>query len=114
MVAWAQIDSTDGRGWEDDTSATNEVHSVSSNGYVTVITYRKNSSNTESEYDRRMREKWEDEEFWRIEIERREFREEVRELNAINRRIKRKVNIPILPQNVINKTMQRRMMNGRR
>jgi len=111
MDTWTRIDST---GWDNDTSATNEVHSVSSNGYVTVITYRKNSSNTESEYDRQMREKWEDEEYWRVEIERRELMEEFKELNAIERRIKRKVNIPILPQNVINKTMQRRMMNSRR
>jgi hypothetical protein len=61
-----------------------------------------------------MRQKWEDQEYWEQYFERIERQEEFRELFAIERRIKRKVNIPILPQNVIKKTMQRRMMNGRR
>jgi len=37
----------------------------------------------------------------------------IMELGRMEYRIRRKVDIPILPQNVINKTMNRRMMNGR-
>lgn len=46
--------------------------------------------------------------------EREEFHQEIMELGRIARRIKYKAIISIISQNVINKTMQRRMMNGRR
>ncbi len=42
-----------------------------------------------------------------------ELHEEIMELGRIDRRIRYKAVVPILPQNVINKTMNRRMMNGR-
>lgn len=50
------------------------------------------------------------EEIWRQRIERDEL--ELGELRRISR-YKEKVNMPIIPQNVINKTMNRRMMNSR-
>ena len=55
--------------------------------------------------------KEQEEEHWRKE----EVKEELQlmELSRIDRSIKRKVNIPILSKNVINKSMNRRMMNSR-
>ena len=50
--------------------------------------------------------------YWRIEVEREDLH--LRELGRLVQRIKSKPNVPILPMNVINKTMQRRMMNGRK
>ena len=40
--------------------------------------------------------------------------EEIMELGRIARRIKSKAVVPILPHKVMNKSMQRRMLNGRR
>ena len=57
---------------------------------------------------------YEPKEYEEYEEGKEEFHEEIMELGRIERRIKHKAAVPILPQNVINKTMQRRMMNGRR
>jgi hypothetical protein len=51
------------------------------------------------------------EEIYRKSVEREDL--QLEELGRIDRSIKRKVNLPIIPQNVINKSMNRRMMNGR-
>ena len=59
-----------------------------------------------------------DDGYTKAEMEEREYYEdihdEIMELGRIAKRIKVKANVSILPANVINKTMQRRMMNGRR
>jgi hypothetical protein len=95
-----------------DTSATNEVHSVSSNGYITVITYRDHSYITYRDHSYAT-DKYEEHVNWENHLEQLIRREQFKELLLIDKRIKRKVNLPIIPQNVINKTMNRRMMNGR-
>lgn len=93
----------------DTSTPTNTLRSVRTNPYCTAITY----ANTESEYERQMRQKMEDQEEWELYFESIVRRAEFRELFSIERRIKRKVNLPILPHNIIKKTMNRRMMNGR-
>ena len=94
-----------------DTSGTDQIESVRTSRYCTVITYV--SSNTMTEHERMMRQKLEDQEYWANYFERVERQEEFKELSDIERRIKRKVALPIVSQNAINKTMNRRMMNGR-
>ena len=64
------------------------------------------TSTTDGDTKQEEQDRWEKE-------QRREY-SEIEELGRLARRIKVKVNIPVLPVKVINKTMQRRMMNGRR
>ena len=89
-----------------DTSTTNEWNSETWNGTNEVSSNCPYCTDTTDGYT-----KEQEEEHWRKE----EVKEELQlmELSRIDRSIKRKVNLPILPQNVINKSMNRRMMNGR-
>jgi hypothetical protein len=91
-----------------DTSGTDEINTVRTNPYCTVITYRSRNSTKDGDIIAKYKEDMD--ELWRQRIEREEL--ELEELRRISR-YKEKVNIPIISQNVINKTMNRRMMNSR-
>jgi len=89
-----------------DTSTANSWNCESWNGTADVRTNCPYCTDTTDGYT-----KEQEEEHWRKEQEREDL--QIMELGRIERSIKRKVNVPTLQHKVINKTMNRRMMNGR-